>query len=69
MVTWDRGELEVACPQCGALYQCIFEDLPSRVKGSQECERCGAVVRAWNGTRDYTHWKLIPWAKPAKAKS
>jgi len=58
-MTWEKGTLEISCPQCGAVYECTYEDLPARVKGEQFCEDCGAVVRAWNGTRDYDHCKLV----------
>ena len=59
MATWDRGEKEFTCPQCGAVYECTYEDLPSRERGKQECEDCGATVHSWNGSRDYEDWKLI----------
>lgn len=63
MTTWDKGETEFSCPQCGAVYHCTYDDLPSREKGKQLCRDCGAVVHSWNGSRDYDDWKLIHHGK------
>jgi len=57
--TWDQGETEFTCPGCGAVYSCTYDDLPSREKGEHTCEDCGAVVKSWNGTRDYDDWTLV----------
>jgi len=59
VATWDKGRAAFRCRQCGAFYQCTYEDLPSRVQGEQFCEDCGALVHAWVGSRDYDDWKIV----------
>jgi peptide subunit release factor 1 (eRF1) len=56
---WDKGRAEFRCRQCGALYHCTYEDLPSRVQGEHFCEDCGALVHSWVGSRDYDDWKIV----------
>jgi hypothetical protein len=63
MATWDKGETTFKC-QCGAVYECTYQDFPARDRGKQECEVCGATVHSWSGTRDYSDWKLVRRGQP-----
>jgi hypothetical protein len=60
MGTWDKGKARFTC-ECGAVYECSYDDLPSREKGIFKCEvfGCGKVVHSWNGSRDYEDWTLV----------
>src|ERR1700747_1141897 len=46
VATWDKGQAEFRCRQCGALHHSTFKDLPSRarVRGEHFCEACGTTT-------------------------
>src|ERR1700747_847187 len=46
VATWDKGQAEFRCRQCGALHHSTFKDLPSRarVPGEHFCEGCGTTT-------------------------
>ena len=71
MATWDKGTNRFTCKQCGAVYECTYQHLPSRERGTFECEDCGAVVHSWNGSLDYEDWKLVEHGhgKPVRSDS
>jgi hypothetical protein len=59
MATWGTGTEKFPCPKCGAEYQCQYTDYPSRESGRFKCVKCASEVISWNGSRDYSNFKLI----------
>lgn len=59
MATWETGTAEFTCKQCGAKYVADYKDFPVKDSGEFKCEKCGALVHSWRGTRDYFEFKLV----------
>ena len=56
MSTWVvpfDGEGEIACPNCGRVWEFTKHSLTARDMDSEEC-RCGQTLYKWNGARMHT---------------
>lgn len=49
-----RQEGKIYCPGCGMEYELTSIQYPVKENGQEDCQKCGATVKKWSGTRDYT---------------
>jgi hypothetical protein len=47
------------CSNCGAVYQCETQDYIAWGHHEFRCQRCQTVVHVWEGTLDYTNFKMV----------
>ncbi len=43
------SKIKILCPKCGAQYYLIGENYPMRDKDKLPCEKCGYILKEWNG--------------------
>jgi hypothetical protein len=60
MAAGERGTITTKCKNCGAAHRVSYVDYPVRDSGQFRCRAgCGAILLAWNGTRDYHDAELV----------
>lgn len=53
------SKTQITCPICGEKYYLIAEDYPMRDKDKLPCDKCGYILKEWNGGVIYSLEKNI----------
>lgn len=53
------SKTQITCPKCGEKYYLIAEDYPMRDKDKLPCDKCGYILKEWNGGVIYSLEKNI----------
>ncbi len=63
--TWTTSkEDDLPCAKCGSVYSVTVTRYPSRDRGEFKCEVCQTLLKAWNGTHDYSFTLKLRGRRP-----